>query len=260
MPASSLAMRSRKPTRGPSSLTQPPAVAAPQPRTRLYNCDLLVSVLECYMTQLVRRNENENSFTPKSSHSRHRHHHHQPVSSNKKSEPSVFHALQSPSITPVEYLRRLARYSYCSRSAFITAFCYLERAERVIEAGLEVNLLSIHRLLLTCVLIATKVVDDVLYDNAHFARVGGLDVKELNMLELDLLKVLQFKLYISAEEFEAYEMRLLDVALTTDDPEYSMLPGRLRNLGFEQRVIVPKVRAWAPASPTSSMEVSFVDE
>ncbi|KAI0560471.1 cyclin-dependent protein kinase [Gracilaria domingensis] len=60
-------------------------------------------------------------------------------------EPSVFHALQAPSITPVEYLRRLARYAFCSRSAFILAFYYLQKICKLQHARLTINSLSIHR-------------------------------------------------------------------------------------------------------------------
>lgn len=168
-------------------------------------------------------------------------------------EPSVFHALQSPSITPIEYLRRLSRYAFCSRSVFITAFYYLDRIAAVPALQLQLTTLCVHRLVLTAVVLATKVVDDVLYDNVHFAKVGGLEVCELNVLELDLLKVLDFKLYVSAEQFESFERRLLDEALSTEDSDFSILPSRLRGLGYGTSHSDKRV----PSSPTSAMEISF---
>lgn len=169
-------------------------------------------------------------------------------------EPSVFHALQAPSITPVEYLRRLARYSFCSRSVFVAAFLYLERIADMDTVNLRIDSLSVHRLVLTAVVLATKLMEDVLYDNAHFAKVGGVDVSELNMLELDMLKVLNFDLFIKPEEFEAFELVLLDDALNTQHPDYAILPDRLRNLGYDTEPL----RKGPPASPTSSMDVSFI--
>lgn len=125
------------------------------------------------------------------------------------------------------------------------------------QIDLSINSLSVHRLLLTAVLVATKVIDDVLYDNAHFAKVGGLDVKELNMLELDMLKVLNFRLFIKPEEFEAFEEQLLDCALNTTDPDYLMLSSRLRNLGYGV-ALVPKRPP--PSSPASTMDICFSAE
>lgn len=174
----------------------------------------------------------------------------------KAPEPSVFHALQAPSITPVEYLKRLARYSFCSRSVFVAAFYYLEKIAVMKDVDLRINSLSVHRLLLTSVLLATKVIDDVLYDNAHFAKVGGLDVKELNMLELDMLKVLNFRLYIKPEDFEAFEVHLLESALSSRDPDYAILPGRLRNLGYDTQTISKA----PPSSPASTMDVCFTSQ
>lgn len=172
-------------------------------------------------------------------------------------EPSVFHALQAPSITPIEYLRRLARYSFCSRSVFVAAFFYLEKIAQMEDVDLRINSLSVHRLLLTAVLLATKMIDDVLYDNAHFAKVGGLDVKELNMLELDMLKVLDFRLFIKPEEFEEFEEHLLECAMSSRDPDFIMLPGRLRNLGYG---VKPPRKIPLPSSPASTMDVCFSAE
>lgn len=169
-------------------------------------------------------------------------------------EPSVFHALQPPSITPIEYFRRLVRFSFSSPTVFITAFYYLERIALIPYVDLRLNSLSVHRLVLTAVLLATKFVDDVLYDNAHFAKVGGLDVNELNMLELDLLKVLDFKLFVHTADLNAFEQRVLATIGQCHDPDYAMLQKRLRNLGYFPKSMS---RHSLSLSPTSSMEVIF---
>lgn len=214
------------------------------PRSRLDGCDLLLSVLECYMTDVIRRNERLERLESI-----------ERLRFGRVEPPkSVFHALGPPSITPVEYLRRLARYSFSSRAVFLAAFFYLEKIASIPNNGLLINSLSVHRLVLTAILLATKFIDDVLYDNAHFAKIGGLELKELNMLELRLLKVLDFKLYISCDEFDAFESQILDSALDTNDPDYTMLPDRLRNLGYgdSRQWVEPELR-----SPTSTMAVSF---
>eukprot|EP00178_Gracilaria_changii_P002096 TRINITY_DN130_c2_g2_i1.p1 TRINITY_DN130_c2_g2~~TRINITY_DN130_c2_g2_i1.p1 ORF type:complete len:329 (+),score=64.50 TRINITY_DN130_c2_g2_i1:342-1328(+) len=215
---------------------------------RLTNCELLISVLECYMTLQIRRNQSLQACEPTSPVVSARHSSRELPSSQLKQEPSVFHALQPPSITPVEYLRRLARYAFCSRSAFILAFYYLQKIAGLPKTCLTITSLSIHRLLLTATLLATKMVDDILYDNAHFAKVGGLDVKELNMLELDMLSVLRFELCVSAEQFEAFERSVLSEVLSCDDSQYAMLHERLRNMGYAMHEQLP------PSSPVSSLD------
>lgn len=46
--------------------------------------------------------------------------------------------------------------------------------------------------------------DDVHFNNAFFARVGGVSVLELNRLELEFLFRLDFKLSVSISMFESY--------------------------------------------------------
>lgn len=195
---------------------------------RLNSCDLLVSVLECYMTQLISPPVKQDSqwIPGNNSHRASAEEHHD------DDDPSIFHALELPCITPVEYLRRLARYCYCSRSVFIIAFFYLKKIQSLTSFNLSINSLSIHRLLLTTVLLATKATDDILYDNAHFAKVGGLGVAELNTLELEMLKILDFRLHVTKEQFEQFEHHLLYTIFTTKNPDFVMLPVRLKNLGY----------------------------
>ncbi|PXF49671.1 Cyclin-U4-1 [Gracilariopsis chorda] len=239
----------------PCSPAKPHHPAVPVPR--LSSCDLLISVLDCYMTLHIRANSatatpqlcNQPSSSSSSS-----------PSPNPASEPSVFHALQAPSITPSEYLRRLSRYAFCSRSVFIVAFYYLHKIAQKRSLNLCVNALSVHRLLLTATLLATKMMDDVLYDNAHFAKVGGLDVAELNMLELDMLHMLQFELVVSTDQFERFEKRVLTHVLHCHDSSYFVLHERLRNMGYavsaepQQKVHQQRVHSLPPCSPVSSID------
>ena len=208
----------------------------PRPPIPLHESVLLYPVLECVMSDGIERNEREAEaeLPPSCAYRGYRY------------EPSVFHALQAPSVSPSDYLYRLIKHSHCTRSAFIIAFYYLERvAEKGVDLG--INSLSVHRLLLTAVLLAIKYLEDVLYDNAHFAIVGGLDVQELNMLELDMLKVLNFRLHISPEEFTEFEQKLLNIVMCNTNPEFAKLRCSLRNLGYCE----PKR---PPSSPTSILD------
>lgn len=214
------------------------------PYARLSCCNLFLAVLECYMTDVIRRNEcrERTALSGRL---------HRDVAEPTK---SAFHALTAPSITPVEYLRRLARFSFSSRPVFVAAFIYLHRVAAISHAPLLVDSLSVHRLLLTAVLLATKFFDDLHYDNAHFAKIGGLHVAELNMLELQLLDLLHFNLSISVHQFDVFESSILDSALATSHPDYIMLPNRLRNLGYGPEL---HPDGSEPHSPISTMATPF---
>ncbi|KAK3810109.1 MAG: hypothetical protein J3Q66DRAFT_352138 [Benniella sp.] len=68
--------------------------------------------------------------------------------------------------------------------------------------GFRVNSLNIHRLLITCLMVATKFTSDLLYSNARYAMVGGLSLPELNRLELEFLFTIQFELDVKVEELQ----------------------------------------------------------
>ena len=49
-----------------------------------------------------------------------------------------------------------------------------------------ISRLNIHRLVITAVMLAVKFFDDIYYSNAHYAKVGGVQLKEINDLEVNL--------------------------------------------------------------------------
>ncbi|KAK1389015.1 Cyclin [Heracleum sosnowskyi] len=68
--------------------------------------------------------------------------------------------------------------------------------------------LNVHRLLVTAVMVAAKMLDDVHYNNTFYARVGGVTNLELNRLEIELLFLLNFELTVHSRVFESYCQQL----------------------------------------------------
>ncbi|XP_024383509.1 cyclin-U1-1 [Physcomitrium patens] len=116
---------------------------------------------------------------------------------------TIFHGLRAPSISIAKYLERIFKYTNCSPSCFVVAYVFLDRLVHR-QPDLLVTTLNVHRLLVTSVMVATKMLDDVHFNNAFFARVGGVSVVELNRLELEFLFRLDFKLSVTISVFESY--------------------------------------------------------
>ncbi|KAL0294280.1 UNVERIFIED_CONTAM: Cyclin-U1-1 [Sesamum calycinum] len=91
---------------------------------------------------------------------------------------SAFHGVRPPAISLEKYVERIYKYTKCSRRA--------------------------SWLLVTSVMVASKILDDVHYNNAFYARVGGVSNAELNRLELELLFLLDFGVSVSSRVFESY--------------------------------------------------------
>ena len=57
-------------------------------------------------------------------------------------------------------------------------------------------------------MIAVKYYDDCYYDNEFYSKVGGISCKELNVLEIEMLSLLQYSLYVLPECYEKYVLDL----------------------------------------------------
>lgn len=116
---------------------------------------------------------------------------------------TCFHSRAAPPISVRDYLKRIAKHFHCSSTCLVLSLMYIDRAMKLLE-GFQVDAWNIHRLLLTSVMIAAKFHDDVYYSNTHYARVGGVKVKELNRLETHFLAMMQWRFNASREEYDVY--------------------------------------------------------
>ncbi|GJM90090.1 hypothetical protein PR202_ga06336 [Eleusine coracana subsp. coracana] len=124
---------------------------------------------------------------------------------------SAFRGRTRPGIAVRRYAERIYWYAGCRPACFVVAYVYLDRLARrrddEEEAGaavVGVDSYSVHRLLITSVMVAAKFMDDIHYNNAYFARVGGVEVAEMNGLELELLFALRFRLNVTPDTFARY--------------------------------------------------------
>ncbi|GJW26440.1 cyclin-U1-1 [Tanacetum coccineum] len=119
----------------------------------------------------------------------------------------AFHGVRPPAITIPKYLDRIYKYTNCSPACFVVGYVYIDRLVHRHPGSLVVSL-NVHRLLVTSIMVAAKVLDDVHYNNAFYARVGGVTNVELNRLEVEFLFMLDFKLTVSSRVFESYCLHL----------------------------------------------------
>jgi hypothetical protein len=69
--------------------------------------------------------------------------------------------------------------------------------------------LTVHRFLIAGVTAGSKALCDVFCTNAHYAKVGGIKVNELNALERELVKVTDWNLCVSAAEQVGWKEMLI---------------------------------------------------
>lgn len=73
-----------------------------------------------------------------------------------------------------------------------------------------VDSFNIHRLVIAGVTCAAKFFSDVFFTNSRYAKVGGLPLTELNLLELHFLNLNDFRLKIDVAELEHYATMLVE--------------------------------------------------
>ncbi|PVU92192.1 hypothetical protein BB561_003981 [Smittium simulii] len=85
-------------------------------------------------------------------------------------------------------------------SSTYTEFHSVLSSRNPLYHGLFLNSYNIHRILLTAMTAAQKLSSDFFYKNSSYAKIGGISTEELNFLEMELLFLLQFNLFVGQEE------------------------------------------------------------
>jgi len=127
-----------------------------------------------------------------------------------------FHALQAPRITIKSYLKRIAEKCDCSEGCLVVALIYIDRLILTNRCFL-VNSLSIHRVIITSIMLAVKFCDELFFTKPYYSDVMLVSIKELNMLEIDFLFRINFDLGIETSLYDAYNERFIFLSLNDDN-------------------------------------------
>ncbi|EER19883.1 conserved hypothetical protein [Perkinsus marinus ATCC 50983] len=119
-----------------------------------------------------------------------------------------FYSLRPPSISIHAYLKRLEKHFLCSRECYLIALIYLDRVSDN-HSQFRITRRSVHKFFLIALVIAVKYFDDHYYDNKYYAHVGGVRVAELDGLEAAFLQLIEWHLFVPAEEFTLCAKRFL---------------------------------------------------
>jgi hypothetical protein len=71
-----------------------------------------------------------------------------------------------------------------------------------------VSSLTVHRFLIASITVSTKALCDAFCTNSHYAKIGGIKVAELNLLERELLTALDWRLTSTKELLHDYYVNL----------------------------------------------------
>lgn len=115
-----------------------------------------------------------------------------------------FHSRAPPNISIYEYLLRLSHYSSLENSMLLISIYYIDLLSNNYK-NFNLNSLTVHRFLLTSTTIAAKGLCDYFCTNRHYAKVGGVNLNELNFLEMEFLERVGWRIIPKKRQDETIE-------------------------------------------------------
>lgn len=112
----------------------------------------------------------------------------------------IFNILK-PKISLYDYIGRILKYCKLHITTLIFSLVYIDRLPD--DFILTEN--NSYKMVLTCILIASKLNEDLIHSNLYFSKVGGINLFEINLLENDLLNLIKFNLHVDEITFEKYK-------------------------------------------------------
>lgn len=121
----------------------------------------------------------------------------------KTTHRTIFDLASVPPICVKSYIERVLKWCKCSSECVIMTHVYLDR---FLEAKSEfvIRTDNVYSLVLTSLLIASKLYDDLGYDNKWYAQVGGIPLVTLNIMEKFFLLSVQWQTQVSQKGFQRY--------------------------------------------------------
>ncbi|SPQ27346.1 1d8f7773-73d8-406a-94aa-f260b1e729c0 [Thermothielavioides terrestris] len=120
-----------------------------------------------------------------------------------------FHSRTAPGISVLDYLHRLAKHATLTPPLLLSMVYYIDRL-CALYPDFTINTLTVHRFLITAATVAAKGLSDAFWNNSTYARVGGVKVAELKMLELEFLHRVDWKIVPNPEVLVAYYAGLVE--------------------------------------------------
>ncbi|KAH8149432.1 uncharacterized protein LAJ45_06511 [Morchella importuna] len=119
-----------------------------------------------------------------------------------------FHSRAPPTISIPDYLSRLALHASLQPSILLSMVYYIDILSTH-YSPFVVSSLTVHRFLITAATVASKGLCDSFLTNGFYAKVGGVSLMELNLLELEFLVRVGWRIVPKGEVLEEYYRSLI---------------------------------------------------
>lgn len=129
----------------------------------------------------------------------------------------IFNSHRVPSISIETYFNRIINLSLkknCNNdSIVVSALIFIDRLCKS-KDNIILSHNNIHKIVLIAIMLSIKYNNDQHYSNQSYAKIGGIPLNELNMMEHEFLSIIGYELYISDDLYEKYERYLLNLPMS----------------------------------------------
>lgn len=125
-----------------------------------------------------------------------------------------FTSYNKPSLSVKDYLYRIQNYSEAEDNTFIIGLIYIDR---MCEASsVIITPYNVHRILFTSILLAIKYNEDVNFSDIFYAKISGMNIKEIKKLERDFVDLIGFNFFVKKEYFQKYKQYIDEIELEVE--------------------------------------------
>ncbi|KAJ3332192.1 hypothetical protein HDU76_001019 [Blyttiomyces sp. JEL0837] len=121
---------------------------------------------------------------------------------------STGHGRRNARISISDYLRRIVKYASIEKSVLLLVLIYIDRICEQ-HRSFTISSLTSHRFLISAITAGSKAVSDIYCTNTHFAKVGGITLQELNLLEIEFCTMITWKLACNHNLLQTYYVNLV---------------------------------------------------
>lgn len=119
-----------------------------------------------------------------------------------------FHSRTVPNISVLDYLRRIVKWTKVEKSCLLLTLHYVDQICARMPL-FTLSSLTCHRFIIASITVCSKGLCDSFCTNALYARVGGIPVPELNILEREFLHAIDWRLMCTREVLQEYYINLI---------------------------------------------------
>ncbi|KAG2148558.1 cyclin-domain-containing protein [Suillus cothurnatus] len=119
-----------------------------------------------------------------------------------------FHSRTAPNISVLDYLRRIIKWTKVEKSCLLLTLHYVDQICARMPL-FTLSSLTCHRFIIASITVCSKGLCDSFCTNALYARVGGIPVPELNVLEREFLRAIDWRLMCTREVLQEYYINLI---------------------------------------------------